>query len=130
MKILFSIIVGTSVMLAGLTPAYGISLLSGRTQSATRWPYSFGERYIYDNAGSNWNYDNAHKHNGYRHHRSKRPANYRPLGFEYNHKRVSNEKFHRLIKHLSGHSFQHKRPFHSIRPFRPMRHFRHHPNRR
>ena len=127
MKLLLSIIVGTSMMLTGLTPAFGISLLKGKTQSVKRWPYSFGDRYIYDNAGSNWNYENANKLSGYRFHRSNRHTDYRHLRFEYNYKSPDNEKFHRLIKHLSGQSFHHKRPLHSIRSLRPLRPFRHTP---
>lgn len=110
MKLLLSIIVGTSIMLSGLTPAFGISLLRGKTQAVNRWPYSFGDRYIYDNAGSRWNYDSAYKSKGYRYHHSNRH-----LRFKYNHKSPINEKFDRLIKHFSRHSFHHIRPSHPVR---------------
>lgn len=118
MKLLFSIIAGTSIMLSGLPPAFGTSLLRGKTQSVNKWPYSFGDRYIYDNAGSSWNYDSAYKHNGYQYQHSNRHDNYRHLRFKYNHKRLTNENLDRLIKHLTRRSSHHKRPFHPIKPSR------------
>jgi hypothetical protein len=114
MKLLLSIIVGVSIMLAGLTPVFGFELLmGGRAQPVNRWPYSFGDRYIYDNTGSRWNYDSAYKHSGYGYHRGNRRAKYWQPRFEYNNKRPvnENEQFQDLIEHLSRHKFQLIRPF-------------------
>ena len=114
MKLIFSIIVGTSIMLTGLPLAFGFDLLmGGKTQPVNRRPYSFGDRYIYDNTGSRWNYDSAYKHSGYRYHRGNRHAKYWQPRFEYNNKRPvnENEQFQDLIKHLSNHNFQHIRAF-------------------
>ena len=100
MKLLICIIVGTSVMLSGLTPAFGFNLLKGaETQSVNRWPYSFGHRYIYDNAGSSWNYDSGYRSNP-------QPKYWQPQ-FEYNYKveGQSDEKFQDLIEHLSKDQF-------------------------
>jgi len=103
-KLALSIIVATSLMLSGLPSAFGFSLLNGgKTQPVTKWPYSFGDRYIYDNAGSSWNYGS-----GYSDPLSKRHPKYWQPRFEYNYKFEghSDEKFQDLIEHLSEHQFQ------------------------
>ena len=114
MKFLISFIGAASVMLSGLPPAFGFSLLkSGKTHSVNRWPYSFGDRFIYDNAGSHWDYDSVHRHKEYPYHRTK----HRRLRINYNHERPGNEKLNGLIKHDTGHIPHNKSPFHSARPF-------------
>lgn len=114
MKLILAIIVGISVMLAELTPVFGFSLLMGaKTQPVNRWPYSFGDRYIYDNTGSRWNYDSTYKHRGSRYHRGSRHAKYWQPRFEYNKGLLNaNEQFQDLIEHLSKPNFQHFRPSH------------------
>ena len=101
MKLIINIIVGTSIMLAGLTPAFGFSLLRGKTSSVNRWPYSFGDRYIYDNGGLSWNYDSHHKHGGSQYRPGHRHDKHRHLRFESTHKRPEDEKLDRLIKHFT-----------------------------
>ena len=119
-KFLLSLIVGTLIMLSGLTPALGFSLLKGgKTQSVNRWPYGFGNRYIYDNAGSRWNYDSAYKHNGYRYHSSKRHAKYWHRRYKCRHQSPMNEKLPGLIEHFSRHRFDHIKPSHITRPSSP-----------
>jgi hypothetical protein len=95
-KLFICIIVATSIILSGLTPAFGFRLFEGsKTNSVNRWPYSFGDRYIYDNAGSSWNYDSGY--------RSKRQPKYWQPRFEYkyNYEGHSDEKFQDLIEHFS-----------------------------
>jgi hypothetical protein len=76
----------------------GFSLLEGgRTRSVDRWPYSFGDRYVYDNTGSRWNYDNSY----HDHHRGRRPKYWQPR-FEYDDKTLNeNEQLQDLVEHLS-----------------------------
>ena len=102
------IIAGASIVLSGLSPALGFSLFNrAETQSVNRWPYSIGDSYIYDNAGSNWNYDR-----GYRIYHGNRHDKHRHLRFIYGFKRPANEKLDGLIKHLTRHSSGHYEPFH------------------
>jgi hypothetical protein len=101
-KLFLSIIVGTSIMLSGLIPASGFSLLyGGKTQSVNRWSYGFGDRYIYDNAGSSWNYDSAYKlkDNAYRCHHRNRDQKYWHSRFKYEPQSQMDENFHGLIEH-------------------------------
>lgn len=115
MKFLLQIIVGTSIMLSGLTPAFGFNSFNrGGTQSVNRWPYSFGDRYIYDNGGSSWNYGSPQKQGMYRIHRGNQHDKHR-LRLKYNHKRPSAEKLDGLIEHLTRHSSGHKTPYHPFR---------------
>lgn len=105
-------------MLSGLAPAFGSSLLSGgKTPSVNRWPYSFGDRYIYDNAGSRWNYNSAYKFREYRYRLSNRHAKYWHPRFEYNNQSLINDNFDGLIEHLSRSRFHHIRSFHPIIPY-------------
>jgi hypothetical protein len=67
MKLLIAIIVGTSIMLLGLTPVFGISWLGGKTHSVNRWTYIFLDRYIYDYAGSHYDHERVYQQSGYRH---------------------------------------------------------------
>ena len=106
-KTYLHIIVGVSIVLTGLSPASGFSLLGGKPQSVNRWPYSFGDRYIYDNGGSSWNYGS-----GYRYYRGNKHAKHRHLRFMHGYKRPINEKLDGLIKHLTRHSSRHYKPFH------------------
>ena len=97
-------------MLSGLPSAFGFSLLNGaKTQSVNRWPYSFGDRYTYDNAGSRWNYDS-----GYRDHHSNQQPKYWHPRFEYNYKVEghTDEEFQDLIEHLSEHQFHPEDTYH------------------
>jgi hypothetical protein len=112
-KLLFSIIVVTLIMLFGSMLASGFSLLKkGEAQSINKWSYSFGNRYIYDNSGSRWNYDSVHKHKVYRHHLSNRHAKFWHLRNSYKHQSPMNEKLRNLIEHFSRHKFHHKRSYH------------------
>ena len=93
-------------MLSGLPSAFGFR---GTTQPVNKWPYSFGDRYIYDNAGSRWNYGS-----GYSDHLSKRQPKYWQPRFEYKYKVEghTDEKFQDLIEHLSEHQFRPEDTFH------------------
>ena len=118
MKHLLHIIVGTSIFLSGLSSAFGFTLLKrGKSQSANRWPYSFGDRYIYDNGGSNWNYDSLQQHRKDRFHRSHRHYKHRHLRFQSVRKRPSSEKLDRLVKNFTRNSSRHNEPFHLKRRF-------------
>ena len=55
MKLSIAVIVGASMVLSGLPSAFGISLLRSKVPSVNQWPYSFGDRYIYDNEFVNGN---------------------------------------------------------------------------
>ena len=114
LKIFLFIIAGIPIMLSGVMPAFGIDLLyGGKSQSVNRWPYSFGDRYKYDNAGSSWNYDSAYKpkHNTYRYHHRNRHPKYWPSYFKYQSVGHTDEKFQDLIEHFSRHNFYHFSPF-------------------
>ena len=90
MKLFLSIIIGTLIALLSLTPALGIDLLNGsKTQPVNRWPFSFGDRYIYDNTGSKWNYDYAYKYKPHRYLLEKRHTLYPHPRFKYFDKRLS-----------------------------------------
>jgi hypothetical protein len=67
MKLLIAIIVGTSIILLGLTPVFGISWLESKTHSVNRWTYIFLDRYIYDYAGLYLNHERVNRLSGYRH---------------------------------------------------------------
>lgn len=117
-KLFFSIIVATSIILSGLTPALGIDLLNGsKTQTVNRWPFSFGNRYIYDNAGSRWNYDYAYKSEHHRHLLGRRHTAYPHPRIKYFNKTPADQSFDGLIKHLSRNSFHHVRPYHPQVPY-------------
>ena len=110
MKLFVSIFVGLSILLSGLNWAFGFSLLEGgKTTSVNRWPYSFGDRYIYDNTGSRWNYDSGHRsHHSKWHHKYWQPR------FEYDYKVYghTDEEFQDLIEHLSEDNIHHIKPSH------------------
>jgi hypothetical protein len=98
-------------MLSGITPAFGFSLFEGgKNNSVNRWPYSFGDRYIYDNTGSRWNYDS-----GYPDHQSKRHSKYwQPrFDYKYNYEGHSDEEFQDLIEHLSEDQLHPKDTYHN-----------------
>ncbi len=110
MKPLVHIIVGISLVLSGLPPAFGITLFNrGKSQAVNRWPYSFGDRYIYDNGGSSWNYDRFNEN--YRKYRCNN--GHRHLRFQDVHKRSTFEKLDRLIKKFTKNSSRHNEPSHS-----------------
>ena len=66
MKLRTSIIVGTSILLLGIIPVFGISWPGGRAHSENRWTYIFLDRYIYDYAGSYLNHERNYRPSGYR----------------------------------------------------------------
>ena len=66
MKTLRHIIVGLTIWLSGLTPAFGNSLPNPKPHIDNRWTYIFFDRIIYDYAGLLWYYERTHRHSGYR----------------------------------------------------------------
>ncbi len=117
MKPLLYIIVGMTILLSALPPAFGCSLFNrGESHTFNRWPYSFGDRYIYDNGGSSWNYDSPNEHGRSCYYCNHRHKKHRFFRFEYTHKRSASEKLDRLIKHFTRNSSRHNEPFHSKSP--------------
>ena len=109
MKLFFHIAVGIPLLLLGFSPALGSGLFAGgRTPTVDRWPYSFGDRYHYDNTGSRWNYDIS---NPSRH--GKPYAKYWQQRFEYDFKikNHSNQQFQDLIEHLTEDNIHHNERF-------------------
>jgi hypothetical protein len=112
-KILFHIAAAISLLLFGFSLAFGSGLFAaGRTPTVDRWPYSFGDRYHYDNTGSRWNYDSS---NPSRH--SKPHTKYWQPRFEYDFKIEShtNKQFQDLIEHLTDDNIHHNKRF----PYNP-----------
>jgi len=108
-KLFLPFVVAISIVV-GTAPVFGFSLQNaGKGPSVNRWPYSFGDRYIYDNAGSRWNYES-----GYRDHQGNNRPKYWQPRFEYELKVEghTNENFQDLMEHLSEHQFHHVRPYH------------------
>ena len=65
MKLLFSIIAASLIVLSGLSAALGFNLPKITPDKGS--PYSFGHHYDYNNAGSNWNLDRVYRYPGHRH---------------------------------------------------------------
>jgi len=109
-KLFLHIIVGTTIILSGLSSALGFSFFDGgQTSSVNRWPYSFGDRYIYDNTGSKWNYDSGNRsHQSTRHHKYWQPR----FEYDYKVKGHSDEEFQDLVEHLSKDNVHHVKPSH------------------
>lgn len=109
-KLFLQIIIGISILLSGSNLTFGFSLFNGsKPNSVNRWPYSFGDRYIYDNTGSRWNYDSGNRSN----HSNLHQKYWRPR-FEYDYKVEvhTDEEFQDLIEHLSKDNIHHNRPSH------------------
>ena len=69
MKLCFSIIAAWLISLAGLNTAFAFTLPKVTPDKGS--PYGFGNHYVYDNAGSNWNHERAYRPPGHRQHYSR-----------------------------------------------------------
>ena len=136
MKLLFSILAGSLIILSGLSPAFGFVL--PRTKPAKGSPYGFGYHYDYDNAGSSWDHERVDRHSGYRHHYNRwyyhygqRTQNYNKhrhylnpgdrykdhiySRHKYNSKNYIHRKHIQLKDRIPRHSFRHTKAFHRVR---------------
>lgn len=136
MKLSFSIIAGSLIILAGLSPAFGFVL--PRTNPDKGSLYGFGYHYDYDNAESSWDHERVYRHSGYRHHYNRWYYHYdhKPLYYnkhrhypspgdrhkahiysrhKYAPKNYSQRKHIQLRDRIPRHSFQYTRPFHRVR---------------
>ena len=136
MKLSFSIIAGSLIILMGLRPAFGFVL--SQTSSDKGSPYGFGYHYDYDNAGSSWDHERVYRHSGYRDHYNRwyyhyghKPQHYntyryysspgaRPKAhiysrYKYAPKNYSQRKPIQLRDRIPRPSFQYTRPFHRVR---------------
>jgi len=69
MKLFFSIIAASLIILSGPNAAFGFDLPKVAPDKGS--PYRFGHHYDYDNAGSNWNHERVYRHPGHRNHYSR-----------------------------------------------------------
>ena len=136
MKVLFSIIAGSLIILTGLSPAFGFVL--PRTNPDKGSPYGFGYQYDYDNAGSSWDHERVYRHSGYRNHYNRWYYHYGHIPQHYNKhryypspgdrhkahiysrhkyapKNYSHQKHIQLRDRIPRHTFQQTRPFHRVR---------------
>lgn len=136
MKVLFSIIAGSLIILTGLSPAFGFVL--PRTNPDKGSPYGFGYHYDYDNAGSSWDHERVYRHFGYRNHYNRWYYHYGHIPQHYNKhryylspgdrhkahiysrhkyapKNYSHQKHIQLRDRIPRHTFQQTRPFQRVR---------------
>ena len=136
MKLLFSIIAGSLIILTGLSPVFGFVL--PRINPDKGSPYGFGYHYDYDNAGATWDHERIYRHPGHRPHYNRWYYHYGHKPQPYNkhryypshgdrhkahiysrHKYAPKNYIHRkhiqLRDRIPRHSFRYTKPFHRVR---------------
>ena len=134
MKPFLHIIVGTSILLSGLSPSFGNSLVNPKPHSGKRWTYIFFDRIIYDYFGLHRDHETVYRHSEFRRlydrwyyhygHKLKpddKPPYYQSYGFKledniysqpnYTPKNYLHRKPIQIREHIPRNSFRYRSPF-------------------